>query len=397
MKPKIFFVFSVWMVLGLTACLPGLIGGPANQPVPTLDKNQMETAVVQTAGIRQTIAVLETRIGAITSVPSEAVTQAPSPTRTFTPTTTTTPTPLPTMTPLPATITNTPSIPCNAASFVDDITYPDGSVVAPGSTFIKTWRLKNVGSCGWGNTYALVFASGSQLGGPSSASVPVGVKPGETVDLSVTLTAPATAGDYTGYWQLKAPDGATFGTTSKSTPFWVKIKVGSTTMSGTSLIDNYCSAVWKNSGGTTLGCPAPRADFTNGSVFRVDNPKIEGGYQDNEPVLVMIPNNGSGGKVTGIFPAFTVQTGDHFISMLGCMDNTPKCSVTFKLSYTIDGTNVTDLYTWDHNFTGGSWQGVNVDLSSLNGQVVKFILSVSNRDDASADDQAFWMKPYVKR
>jgi hypothetical protein len=398
MKAKFFLAFTVTVVLTLTACLPGLIIAPTNQPAPTLSKDQMDTAVVQTVGIRQTISVLETRIGAFTSVPSEAATLQATATRTLTPTSSPTPTPAATSTPLPPTITSTSATPCNAAAFVSDISFPDGQVVDPGQTVIKTWRIKNIGACGWNSSYSLVFASGSKMGGPDVVAFPTaGVKPGETIDLTVNLTAPTSSGDYAGFWQLKGPDGDTFGVNVKNQPFWVKIKVGTTTLNGTSLIDNYCSAVWKNST-TSLPCPAPRADFSAGSVFRMDNPKLEGAYQDNEPALVMIPNNGSGGQITGTFPAFKVQSGDHFISLIGCMDNIPKCSVTFKLSYTIDGSSVTDLLTWDHNYTGsGSWKRVDVDLTSLAGQSIKFILTVTNHDDASVDDQAFWLKPYVKR
>jgi hypothetical protein len=45
---------------------------------------------------------------------------------------------------------------CDAAAFVSDVTYPDGSDVTLGSTFTKIWRLKNVGTCTW-TLYALVL------------------------------------------------------------------------------------------------------------------------------------------------------------------------------------------------------------------------------------------------
>ena len=55
---------------------------------------------------------------------------------------------------------------CDAASFVTDVTYPDGSLVARGSTFVKTWRVKNAGTCSWTSSYALVFISGDSMSGP---------------------------------------------------------------------------------------------------------------------------------------------------------------------------------------------------------------------------------------
>jgi len=33
---------------------------------------------------------------------------------------------------------------CNWAQFVTDVTVPDGTYLAPGTTFTKTWRLKNI-------------------------------------------------------------------------------------------------------------------------------------------------------------------------------------------------------------------------------------------------------------
>ncbi|PIU90073.1 MAG: hypothetical protein COS63_04110, partial [Anaerolineae bacterium CG06_land_8_20_14_3_00_57_67] len=50
---------------------------------------------------------------------------------------------------------------CDWAQFVADITVPDGASFAPGAAFTKTWRLKNIGTCTWTTSYALVFVSGS--------------------------------------------------------------------------------------------------------------------------------------------------------------------------------------------------------------------------------------------
>src|SRR5689334_8049481 len=51
---------------------------------------------------------------------------------------------------------NTPSFPspvpvakCDAAAFLADVTYPDGSIISLNSTFVKIWRIKNVGTCTW--------------------------------------------------------------------------------------------------------------------------------------------------------------------------------------------------------------------------------------------------------
>ena len=125
----------------------------------------------------------------------------------FTPTSPspTTPTPQATITPIPSPAsTNTPAASatpnCPLAQFITDVTIPDGTIMTPGQTFTKKWRLRNTSACIW-NGYTLVFDSGDSMGGP--ASKPIGtVNPGQEVDLEVNLTAPNTAGNYRGYWRI---------------------------------------------------------------------------------------------------------------------------------------------------------------------------------------------------
>ncbi len=95
------------------------------------------------------------------------------------------------------------------AEFVEDVTVPDDTVVAPGETFVKTWRIRNVGTCTWGPRYFLVFVAGDLLGG-KSVPLPV-VSPEAEVDLSIEVTAPEEEGTYRGDWQIRNPDGELFG------------------------------------------------------------------------------------------------------------------------------------------------------------------------------------------
>ena len=122
----------------------------------------------------------------------EALLQAsPTAANISTTTATLTPVPLPTNTPVPSP-TATPV--CPQAQFITDVTVPDGTVMTPGQTFTKKWRLKNTGTCAW-NGYTLVFDSGDAMGGP--ATQPVGaVNPGQEIDIEVNMTAPASAGNY---------------------------------------------------------------------------------------------------------------------------------------------------------------------------------------------------------
>lgn len=126
-----------------------------------------------------------------------------------------------TLTPI-SILTNTPvaspTSNCNVMQFITDVTIPDGTIVAPGTAFTKTWRLKNVGTCTWTPSYAVVFSDGNSMNGPSTQTLTGNVNPGQTVDISVNLTAPASTGDYTGNWKIRDAAGVLFG------KFYVQIK-----------------------------------------------------------------------------------------------------------------------------------------------------------------------------
>jgi len=109
---------------------------------------------------------------------------------------------------------------------VVDVTYLDNASVTAGSNFIKTWRLVNTGSQTWGENFKLVFESGDAMGGPASQSLGKVVTPGQTIDISVSLVAPATPKTYRGNWMLATDSGAKFGIGANADkPFWVQVVV----------------------------------------------------------------------------------------------------------------------------------------------------------------------------
>jgi hypothetical protein len=111
------------------------------------------------------------------------------------------------------------------ATFIEDVTYADGTKVPAGENFTKTWRIKNVGTCTWNSDYQLVFDSGYSMSGPSHQRLTDShIAPGETLDVSVELIAPDTPGTYRGNWKFKDPYGNTFELTTGN-PIWVEIKV----------------------------------------------------------------------------------------------------------------------------------------------------------------------------
>src|SRR5512135_3113735 len=58
------------------------------------------------------------------------------------------------------------TIPCDQAAYVRDVTIPDGTLFMPGTSFTKTWEIKNTGTCAWDGTYSIVFGNeGDIMGG----------------------------------------------------------------------------------------------------------------------------------------------------------------------------------------------------------------------------------------
>lgn len=199
---SILILFGV-IALVLMACLPiTILTAPLLQPVHTqpVDTNATLQAIVSQTMIAMT---------------QHAPTQTPVPP-------TTTPVP-PTNTPLP---TATTVSYCDWVIFVKDVTITDGSRFNAGDTFTKIWRLQNRGTCTWTPDYMLVFTSGDAMGNTTAVRLPGYVAPGQVVDVSITLTAPAKSGHYTGYWMLRNPSGTLFGYGANANKaFYVDIKV----------------------------------------------------------------------------------------------------------------------------------------------------------------------------
>ncbi len=97
----------------------------------------------------------------------------------------------------------------NNAALAADVTVPDGTEIQPGEKFVKTWRIKNTGTCDWGAGYTFDLVKGSALSA-NKLDVPH-VRASDTVDISLNMAAPAAAGNYRGVWQLFTPAGKPFG------------------------------------------------------------------------------------------------------------------------------------------------------------------------------------------
>ena len=364
-------LFSAVLILGAIACnLPGAASTP--DPLPTYAAQTVEARLTDSAGETQepppTIA--------LTPPPATATELSASPTNTNTP------------------IPTTTEVPCNRAAFVSDVTIPDGTELAQGEAFTKTWRLRNTGSCTWTSSYALVFDSGDSMGGPASKSLVGSVSPNQTVDISVDLTAPNESGTFKGNWKLRSDSSVLFGVGGTGdVAFYVEIKtpgVGDTI--AYDFVTNYCSAEWRSAAGV-LPCPGSLSN--DGFVAKIDEPKLEDGRTENEPALLTFPQWANTGVITGKFPAFNVQSGDQFKTIIGCLHNSPNCNVKFQLNYRADGGPLQNIDSWTETYDD-SIRLLEVDLSFLAGKSVEFVLAVT-ANGSPDDDAAFWLFPHIRR
>ncbi len=285
---------------------------------------------------------------------------------------------------------------CDWAQFIADVTVPDGTSFSPGATFTKTWRLKNIGTCTWTSSYSLAYSSGDQMGGPSSAFLPSNVAPGQTVDLSLTLTAPSNTGHYIGYWKLRNASGAPFGIgSSASSAWWVEINVttGGSINNAYDFVPNYCSASWYSTAGS-LPCPGTDGD-SRGFVLQVNQPTLENGAVNSGGGIVTQPQNVYNGDIHGVFPAFHVLSGDHFQSTINCAYGATSCYVTFRLDYQIGSGPIYTFWSFREKYEG-LYYNADINLSSLANQDVKFILTVLATGDA-VGDRALWVNPRITR
>ena len=368
------------------------------EPLPQpLDQGQLYTAAASTLSVQLTEGALAATATAL-SQPSSPSEPEGLPTLANTRTLVPSATPQPTATPWPPTATPVPptstALPCLSAKFVKDVTVPDGTKFSPGSSFTKTWELQNTGSCTWNEDYQLIFVKGDQMSGDDSASIDTKVNPGDKVQLSVNLIAPANPGEYRGDWMLEDGSGKRFGLGAGSTKsFWVSIRVNQVKKGVVfSFVDAYCSAEWESSAGD-LKCPGKGTE-PSGFVVRLSEPDLEN-RKENEPALWTNPEMEDDGWITGTFPAIEIKEGDEFIADIGCLADNEKCDVVFRLNYRIGNGSVKELGEWDEDYDGNTTR-IDVDLSKLDGEDVIFILTVTTNGKYN-EDAAFWLQPHIDR
>src|SRR5215216_1290108 len=298
---------------------------------------------------------------------------------------------------VPAAVTASPvsAATCDWAQFVADVTVPDGMRFDPGAIFTKTWRLRNIGTCTWTTGYTMVFDTGEKMGTTTSVAFPSSVAPGQTVDVSVNMTAPSAAGHYIGYWKFKNATGTLFGIGSNALKdWWVEINVNGSTTTGTAydFTANANSATW-SSGAGGLSFPGTEGE-AKGFALKLDKPNFESGVTASQPGMLFSPQQITNGFIQAEYPDFTVQSGDRFQATVGCQAGATSCYVAYRLDYKV-GTTIRTFWTFRERFEGLTYD-VNLNLSPLAGQTVKFILYISAYG-TPVGDRALWGNPIIAR
>jgi uncharacterized protein YkwD len=180
----------------------------------------------QRATLASPASATNTPVPTATATPEAAVTAAATITQTATASA-----PLTAATATPTAVVNIPlgtTIGADSCSYVaglyEDIDLPTGNSLDGGASFIKTWRLRNEGSCAWGQGFQLVLVDGDAMG--TGSAIPLAATAsGEVVQVSVPMIAPKLPGMYFGEWAISTPDGKVFGVGS-SGKIPIKIKLG---------------------------------------------------------------------------------------------------------------------------------------------------------------------------
>ena len=379
MRKRIKAIAAILLLIGLSACnLPGSNGS-----------GRSRESIINTAAA-QTVAALATR-GPSSPTPAAegtpAVTETPgAANRTQTPTPAGGPT---------QAATNTPDAACNQAQFVADLTVPDGMKVMPNARFVKTWALKNTGTCAWTPGYTVVFAGRgtAMTSQPSFPLIQEGeVKPGETANVRIMLAAPGELGIYRGYWMLRSPDDKDFGIGDNgATPFFVEIEVAEGDLYA--FVEHLCEADWKTGAGP-LPCPGQETD-SRGYVVSIENPTMEDNSTHEGFGLITMAEPVPGGYIAGQYPPVVIPQDADFRATISCKPGATACYVRFKVTYRIDNGEEQVLGEWNEGYESQTNFAVK-DLDHLTGRLVSFTLylSVNGPPEQST---GIWLDPRITK
>ena len=186
-------LMAVMLLATLAAC---------SKATPTTSPEMVYTQAAQTvaAGLTQTAVLMPTA----TSTPTLQPTNTQAPTLAATSTLSVSVTPLVQKTP-------TRSTGPDKAEWVAQ-NPGDGTILNTSQDFTLIWTVKNTGTTTWTTDYQLRYylVDQSLRMGAGDLKLPKEVKPNETIDLTLSMKAPANSGEFTTIWVLTNKEGVNF-------------------------------------------------------------------------------------------------------------------------------------------------------------------------------------------
>ena len=282
MKPKqtfpnntiLWILVGVLVIGGIIAIVSAFSGGGKNAED---EVNAVYTNAAATLAVQQmTLQAASPSVTPTVATPTGTVTFTPQPLATL-------PTSQGISTSSSSSSGGSGAVGCNNSVFVSDVTVPDDTVMTPGQSFTKTWKLQNTGSCPWTTSFKVSFVSGNAMSGTTTALTTT-VQAGQSGDISVAMKAPVTTGDAIGYWILTNDSGQNFGSS-----FYVKIKVGGTSTTGTATTTSTATntsapstPVAVGNVSVTLQCSSPDGglnfDYSGTTISWTDQSNNESGF-----------------------------------------------------------------------------------------------------------------------
>jgi hypothetical protein len=171
----------------------------------------------------------------------------------------------------------------------------------------------------------------------------------------------------------------------------IKVAVAS---SGYDFFTRATDASWVGSAGVvTFG--GPDTDVKGFAMYRAGS-KLEDGTSSSK-ALEIHPQMVNDGIMTGLYPAYTIVSGEHFTAKIGFLakeDGTCGAgNAKFQLNYKEAGV-LKPLGEWTDT-CDGILKSIDVDLTSIAGKNVQIALAVL-ANGAADQDWAVWIAPQIK-
>ncbi len=255
-------------------------------------------------------------------------------------------TPTPTPTPLPLPTIVLPAGCENRGRFDRDVTIPDGTQLAAGEKFEKTWQVQNAGDCPWGPGFTVQHLTGDPMGAANILPLRQPGAPGEAYQITLPLIAPAKPGTYRAAWQLHDLNGQPFGP-----EMYLEIEVTAAKVtSGNSgqlnvlydFVANAANGDW-SAGDISYAVQqtdiSETLELTPAGLVAVGPAQLRGNKTSPGSTLLTYPNQETG-TIEGKFRVDTpLQPTDTFAAELGFtkLSILSDDGVTFEVTFTPDG------------------------------------------------------------